>query len=102
MPLRCILLAIKGIVDPGFSPNDRYPTVNTTHPRPVLPASGQLPSGGTDPRIEIRFPGTGKNFLVCNFKPARIIVFANRIAPITKKKAIKATLVHAYIGMSLA
>jgi len=27
--------------------------------------------------IGIRFPGTGKNFLVCNFKPAKIIIFEN-------------------------
>jgi len=74
---------------PTFLPINQYPALDTIHPRRVSPATGQLISGGTDPRIEIRFPATGKNFLVCKFKPAKIIVFANRIAQITKNSRSK-------------
>ena len=52
--------------------------------------------------IGIRFPGTGKNFPLCNFKPAKIIIFENLLRKSLQKQPLKAILALEYIGMSLA
>jgi hypothetical protein len=39
--------------------------------------------------IGIRFPGTGKNFPVCNFKPAKIIIFENLLRKSLKNNRLE-------------